>query len=828
VAAIARPVRVVLFACAAAALSTGPAAAQSRIYHIRSRILSEDRVVRVSVPPNYAIAKQRYQVTYLLDGQVKAFYDLTVAAAGYDLVGDIHDYAIPPQIVIGVEQKDRGSDLGRNHDAFHRFLAEEVVPFVDREFRTVPYRTLIGHSLGGRFALDTFCRNPGMFSAVIAISPGIGDSTAFTALADCLRRDFVANRSVVRQLVFTAGDRETRLAASAARLRGFLRDSAPPNWRWTFVDGPGLGHTETPYVAIPRGIRVVHDRTLWEMPDAQADSVVQAKVEPDRAIAAWYRTLSARMGYEVAPSSKWLKAAAAAHLARHELAAAEEAAMRAVTSYPEDIAGYASLTDAYLASGNTDAARRTLAAALRTLERMEFFDEADRSLKRTFLRETLDGLKGPPEDIAFTHVNVIDGTAPTPRPDQTVIVRGSHILSVAPATAASVPPGARVVDGRGKYLLPGFWDMHVHTSVPGGRGLLAAYVANGVTGVRDMAGDWSQLTRWRDEIARGELAGPRIVASGPYLEGGDVPIAHVLARNPKEARAAVDSLARLGVDFVKVHGQLTRETYFAIARAARDRGLVFAGHVPRVVGAADASDSGQRSIEHLLTIPTPCTPAESLALRPRFTMQAALGRCSSEALAPLFERFVRNGTWVTPTFVAQYEIAVWPKRDVPGDAYASYLPDTLRRFVAEIFPMPDSIPPDADVVGRAIFEKRLALVGTMRGSGVRILAGTDAPLRNSPPGFGLHEELAFLSRAGLSPIEVLRSATMEPARYFGILDSAGTVAPGKVADLVLLDANPLADIRNTRRVATVVANGRLFERAALRALLAGLTARTAP
>ena len=411
---------------------------------------------------------------------------------------------------------------------------------------------------------------------------------------------------------------------------------------------------------------------------------------------------------------------------------------------------------------------------------------------------------------AFTHVGVIDGSDSLVRTDRTVIVRGNRIVSVEPVRAARVPAGARVVDGRGKFLVPGFWDMHVHTAITGGRELLALYIANGVTGVRDMAGEWATLGSWRREIAAGTLVGPRIVASGPYLEGGDVPIPHLLTRNAAEARAGVDSLIALGVDFIKVHSQLTAETYFAIARRARERGIAFAGHVPRVVGAAAASDSGQRSIEHLLAIPADCTAADSISLAPRFTVQGALGRCSSDDLAPLYAKFVRNGTWVTPTFTAQYEVAVWPTRAVPGDSLAPYLPESVRRYVAEIFPMPDSIPPNADSVGRAMFEKRLRQVATMHHAGVRILTGTDAPLRNSPPGFGLHEEFALLARGGLTPFEVLRAATLEPARYFGMLDSAGTIASGQLADLVLLDANPLRDIRNTRRISAVMANGRLF------------------
>jgi imidazolonepropionase-like amidohydrolase len=421
--------------------------------------------------------------------------------------------------------------------------------------------------------------------------------------------------------------------------------------------------------------------------------------------------------------------------------------------------------------------------------------------------------------VVFTRVTVIDASHPAPRHDQTVVIEGNRIVAVGPATSVATPRGARVVDGRGKFLVPGFWDMHVHTTVPGGRELLGLYVANGVTGIRDMADDWAELSAWRREIRAGRLAGPRIVASGPYLEGGDVPIPHILARTADEARAGVDSLVALGVDFVKVHSQLRPETYFAIARRARERGIPFAGHVPRTVGALAASDSGQRSIEHLLAIPAPCSPADSIALAPKFPVQAALGRCSSASLAELYARFVRNGTWITPTFTAQFEVAVWPGRALPGDAFGRYLPDTLRRYVAGIFPMPADVPPGADSVGRAMLARRMQQVAAMHRAGVRVLAGTDAPLRNSPPGFGLHEELSLLVQGGLTPMEALRAATLAPAEYLGLTDSLGTVAPGKLADLILLDANPLADIRNTRRIAAVVANGRLIDSAARSGLL---------
>jgi imidazolonepropionase-like amidohydrolase len=165
---------------------------------------------------------------------------------------------------------------------------------------------------------------------------------------------------------------------------------------------------------------------------------------------------------------------------------------------------------------------------------------------------------------------------------------------------------------------------------------------------------------------------------------------------------------------------------------------------------------------------------------------------------------------VVPTLVAQVEVALWPRRELPGDSVARYLPDSLRQYVAGIFPMVDSVPPDADVNGRKLFDKRVAVTGALFRAGVGIMAGTDAPLRNSPPGFGLHEELLYLTRAGLSPFEALRAATLEPARFLGMLDSLGTIETGKIADLVLLTANPLVDIRNSSRTEYVVSGGRVF------------------
>ncbi len=366
------------------------ASAQTKVVRVPSTILGEERVVHVSLPPNYALARQRYQVTYLLDGQVRQFFDLTVAASEYDLIGDVHDGAPPPQIVVGIDQRDRGTDLNRNQEAFARFLIEELVPFIDREYRTTGFRTLIGHSLGGRFALMTFCRAPGMFPAVIAISAaGGGDSTGVDPVRTCLASAFATSTGALRQLVLSAGDRETRVHANVLDLAAFLRSKAPANWRWTVVGGAGLGHTDTPLATIPPGIRFVHDASVWEMPAALADSVSEGRVDPERTIAAFCAGLSARVGSTVEPSLKWMLAAARVHIRRRD-DDAEAAIRRVMSAYPEDLEAYVGCWRTWRWPRNQPAlARQTLTDARRMLDRLEMHDVYERERKRTLIDQTL-------------------------------------------------------------------------------------------------------------------------------------------------------------------------------------------------------------------------------------------------------------------------------------------------------------------------------------------------------------------------------------------------------------------------------------------------------
>lgn len=424
--------------------------------------------------------------------------------------------------------------------------------------------------------------------------------------------------------------------------------------------------------------------------------------------------------------------------------------------------------------------------------------------------------------VAITNATVIDPSTGVARADRTIIVQGTRIATVGAAAQTVLPPGATIVDGRGKYVIPGLWDMHVHDDMPGGEHFLPLYVAHGVTGVRDMNGRLDVLRAWQRDIARGVRVGPRQVISGPYLNGGPVPIPSISVRTPEQGIAGVDSLRTLGVDFLKVHNGIPAATYFAIARRARERGIVFAGHVFGDVTPVEASDSGQRSLEHLSGFPNQCSAADSArvaALPP--VLPLLLGTCTSAPQAPGYARLARNGTWVDPTLVVLAPIAEFRPSAVAGDRLSRFFTDSMMAFLPELTPPPTTPTPEERALASSLFARRVAMVGALSRAGVPLLTGSDVPAAPALPGEGVHDELSLFVRAGLSPLAALRAATWEPARYLAATDSLGTVAPGKVADLVILDANPLAAIENVRRIHAVVANGRFFDTRALAALIAG-------
>ena len=352
-------------------------------------------------------------------------------------------------------------------------------------------------------------------------------------------------------------------------------------------------------------------------------------------------------------------------------------------------------------------------------------------------------------------------------------------------------------------MIPGLWDMHVHTVTVAGRELLGLYVANGVTGVRDMASDWPTITAWRREHRRGHARRAahhrrRTVSRGRRRADRAHPHAHA-RRRPRRRRFAHQARRRLRESARPAHaGDVFRDR----ATRAREGNSVRGTRVARSSDRRAASDSGQRSIEHLLAIPAPCTPAESIALAPRYPVQGALGRCSSENLADLYARFVRNNTWVTPTFTAQYEVAVWPTHAVPGDSLAHYLPKALRDYVAKIFPMPDSIPPGADSVGRAMFAKRLAQVAAHAVAP----AWACSPERTRRcatvrPGSVCTRSSRCSCAAACRRSTRFASATYEPARYFEHARFAGTIEPGHSPISCCSTRIRWPTFANTRRIA---------------------------
>jgi cytosine/adenosine deaminase-related metal-dependent hydrolase len=436
--------------------------------------------------------------------------------------------------------------------------------------------------------------------------------------------------------------------------------------------------------------------------------------------------------------------------------------------------------------------------------------------------------RGAEAAIAITDVTVIDATGAAARGGQTVVVRGSRIVAVGPSASVDVPAGARQMDGRGKWLIPGLWDMHVHAFAYSFPDFTAPLLlANGVTGARDMGFYVDTARHWRDEVAAGRTIGPRMVVGG-RLDGPQNRAPWVArAATADQARHAVDSLVDAGADFIKVYSSLPHEAYFAAADQARRRRVPFAGHVPYSVSTEEAARAGQRSMEHqddlmracsaddaalraeLASMPADAPPARQLALVRDHARRMRAGydpaRCA-RTIAVL----ANAGIWVTPTLV------VYQPYVSPGDT--SVMHPSLMRYVprglqAEWRARLDRAGTGDTATVAAYFSLPRAL--EMQRAGVRLLAGTDAPLAYVHPGISLHDELALLVRAGLTPMQALQSATREPAAYLGALDSLGTIQPGKLADLVLLDADPLADIRNTRRIHAVIANGRVIDRAAL-------------
>lgn len=445
-----------------------------------------------------------------------------------------------------------------------------------------------------------------------------------------------------------------------------------------------------------------------------------------------------------------------------------------------------------------------------------------------------------PDDSAFRiiHVTVIDGSGASPQLDRTVLIQRSRITKI--GTGDLGTPGIRTIDAKGKFLIPGLWDMHVHLMRKGRpEAYFPLLIANGITGIRDMGGDMpiAEIKRLRDEINSGTRLGPIIFAPGPLIDGPypTLPSITRVVRDADEASAAVKELKQQGADFIKVYNRIPRDAYFTLAATAKALSIPFAGHVPSSITAQEASIAGQKSIEHLFNILFACSDREDelmrmkaqalsssdsgerIDLREKY-LETVLKSYNAEKATALFAAFAKNGTWQTPTLVQRKAFA-FPPLQTPDDPLMRFIPKSQRwRWDPRQDGRIQGRGIERQEIERQFYDKDRALIAPMRAAGVGFLAGTDTPDGFAFPGFSLHEELAQLVEAGLTPMEALQAATSNAANYFGLKD-VGTIAVGKRADLLLIDASPLEDIRNTRKISAVIVNGRYLSKEALSVIL---------
>jgi hypothetical protein len=462
--------------------------------------------------------------------------------------------------------------------------------------------------------------------------------------------------------------------------------------------------------------------------------------------------------------------------------------------------------------------------------------------------------QAPDADIAIARVAVVDVERGRVIPDQTVLVSSGRVIAVEASGRTRVPGGVRTIDGRGKYLIPGLLDMHVHLMGSGKPAEIEMplFVAHGVTGVRVMGADRPSarptetpglaLHRdWQARIEAGTLVGPRLLALASWSVNGaagipDAMPAFYKATTREEGQQLARYFKERGFDFIKVYNNLSREGFLGLSEEARRLGLPFAGHEPGPMSALELSNAGQGSIEHSRIFLFNCfAGADSMrqgllkvsptALRRRMIDEYDPARC-----AEVFQTFARNRTYITPTHGTRKMDAFADDSAYRRDARMRYMPlPTRRAWLADADGM---VAGDSSPAGRKAFldfyRRGLTLTHDAYRAGVPVMVGTDAGDSFIFPGSSVHDELRELVSAEFSPAEALRAATLSGAEYLGRAGDLGTVQPGRLADLVLLDADPLADVANAGRIRAVILNGRLFDRAALDSMLASVETAARP
>lgn len=402
--------------------------------------------------------------------------------------------------------------------------------------------------------------------------------------------------------------------------------------------------------------------------------------------------------------------------------------------------------------------------------------------------------ESPP--VVFNRVTVIDMTGASPKPNMTVVVVGNRISAIGKTGKVRLPKNAQIIDASGRYLIPGLWDMHTHfgTDDFDKNSHLRLFIANGVTGIRIMDGE-PEYQLWRKETESGTLLAPRMLIASRVIGFG-----YLSNISETKAREEVGKAKQEGADFIKVHDYLSRESYFALMDEAKRLGLLVEGHVPTSITAAEASQAGQKSIEHFTGLD-----------------EAKADDKKAETLIAVLKK---NRTWLCPTIIMRSNYASLDNADFANDPRLKHVKPSWKKRWLNMTKDAVKTPAAEWNKRRDTIRKEKTLVGKMRRAGIGILAGTDVANPYVFPGFSLHDELAMLVEAGLTPMQALQTATSNPAKFLNMSDSLGTIEKGKLADLILLEANPLENISNTQRINAVMVNGRYLPKEVLQETLA--------
>ncbi len=420
--------------------------------------------------------------------------------------------------------------------------------------------------------------------------------------------------------------------------------------------------------------------------------------------------------------------------------------------------------------------------------------------------------------------------------NQTVIISEGRILAVGDESIKEVYEANQLVDAEGKFLMPGLWDNHVHFGgaeyVDENEKLLPLYLAFGVTSVRDAAGDISlDVLKWRNEINEGKRIGPKIFTSGPKLEGiGSIWPGDLEIGNTEELKLALDSLDKLKVDFVKItDNALAPDLFLEAVKQAKSRGYSVSGHIPVGLTLDQVSKAGQKTVEHLGYLLRMTSPKESEISEGRRsgTLSAAEAailqletRNDSLTLAN-FKQLAAQGTGIVPTLLISYNIAYLDENNFDQDSILNYLGPKLKAsYQWRIDRMAQDTPEDKQN-RKDNFERTANLIPLVKEAGMKIYAGTDAGYLNTYdyPGLGIHLELQKLVTYGLSHQEALEASVVNGPEYFELEADFGSVEKGKIANLILLNANPLENIKHTLTIDAVIKDGRYFSREDLDSML---------